>query len=68
MFANWCTGVVQIPPLVQVVGPSVACRQVGAGRVKHDAQVGQVEHGQQPEQQVDGVGVRGRSDEAEYLI
>ena len=46
-------GVVQVPPLAQGVGPAVACRLVGAGLVKHDAQVGQVEHGQQPEQQVD---------------
>ena len=46
-------GVVQVPPLAHGVGPAVACSLVGAGLVEHDAQVGQVEHGQQPEYQID---------------
>ena len=46
-------GVVQVPPLAQGVGPAVAGRLVGAGLVEHDAQVGQVEHGEQAGDQVD---------------
>ena len=45
--------VVQVPPLAHGVSPAVACGLVGAGLVEHDAQVGQVEHGQQPEYQID---------------
>ena len=46
-------GEVQLAPLGEGVGPGVAGHLLGAGLVEHDPQVGEVEHGRQPEQQVD---------------
>ena len=46
-------GEVQSGPLVEGVGPGVAGHLLGARLVKHDAEVGQVEHCQQPEHQID---------------
>ena len=44
-------GVVQVPPFGEGVGPGVAGRGLGRG-AEHDAQVGQVEHGEQAEHKV----------------
>ena len=47
------TGEVQLSPFLEGVGPGVPGDLLGAGLVEHDAQVGQVEHGQQAKYQID---------------